>query len=360
MKILIDIGHPAHVHLFKHFAHEMINKNHQVHFTFRGREFINSLLITEGFSFTFLGKGYKSGAGKIWGLFKFTWLLLLESLIFKPDIFLSHGSMYAAFTAFLLHKRHIAFEDTFNFEQIRLYKPFTKHILTSDYKHPLASKKVIHYASYNELAYLHPKRFTPDISVLNDLGVKKDEKFIIMRFVSWNASHDIGHSGLSIENKIKAINSFKHFARVFISSESPLSDELEKYRINIAPSRIHDALAYADLLFGESSTMAEEAALLGVPAIYIKDNNTIYTKHLEKDFGLMYNYSESLIEQLKAIEKGVEVLKNPSIKKDWESKRHDLLRKKIDLSGFLVWFIENYPGSVKTIKENPEYQYNFM
>ena len=51
-------------------------------------------------------------------------------------------------------------------------------------------------------------RFTPDITVLQELGVSPEEKYVILRFVSWNASHDIGHKGISYENKLKAI---KHF-----------------------------------------------------------------------------------------------------------------------------------------------------
>jgi hypothetical protein len=35
------------------------------------------------------------------------------------------------------------------------------------------------------------------------------------------------------------------------------------------------------------------------------------------------------------------------------------LSKKIDITAFMVWFIENYPVSVKILKENPDYQLGF-
>jgi len=38
----IDIGHPAHVHVTKHFAHEMEQRGHQVLFTCRQKEFENN------------------------------------------------------------------------------------------------------------------------------------------------------------------------------------------------------------------------------------------------------------------------------------------------------------------------------
>jgi hypothetical protein len=35
------------------------------------------------------------------------------------------------------------------------------------------------------------------------------------------------------------------------------------------------------------------------------------------------------------------------------------LKKKIDGTSILVWFIENYPKSKFIMKENPDFQYNF-
>ncbi|GAP42364.1 predicted glycosyltransferase [Lentimicrobium saccharophilum] len=359
MNVLIDIGHPAHVHLFRHFAEEMQQNGHRILFTCREKEFEIYLLNKYGFQYKSFGKKYKSGFGKLWGLLKFDIKEYLAGLKFKPDIFLSHGSMYAAHAAFLLGKPHISFEDTFNFEQIRLYKPFTTAILTADYDHPLKSSKVIKYAGYHELAYLHPGRFTPDIHVLEELGVKENEKYVILRFVSWNASHDYGHKGISIGNKLKAVEEFSKYARVFISSESELPADLKKYKFKIAPHRMHDAIAFADMLFGESSTMSEEAAMLGVPSVYLFNNSTFYTQHLEKEYSLMFNFSESEQDQQKAIEKGIELLQMPGLKEEWKKRRDRMLAEKIDVTAFLVWFIENYPESKRIMQENPEYQYRF-
>lgn len=359
MKILVDIGHPAHVHLFKHFAWEMQERGHNILFTCRDKEFEIQLLTNYGFKFINFGKKYKSTLGKILGMFIFDFKELMVSLKFKPDILISHGSIYAAHAAWFLRKPHISMEDTYNFEQIRLYLPFTKHVLTSDYEIPLKSKKLIKYAGYHELAYLHPNHFTPNKSVLNELGINQGEKYVIIRFVSWNASHDIGHKGISYENKLKAIKEFEKYAKVFISSEGKLPQELEKYRIKIKPERMHDALAFSSFIFGESSTMAEEAAMLGVPSIYITTNNTLYTLHLERDYDLIFNYSETEEDQLKAIEKGVELLKSEGLKNEWLVKRNKMLAEKIDVTSFMVWFIENYPKSKRIMQGNPDYQYIF-
>ena len=71
-------------------------------------------------------------------------------------------------------------------------------------RHPLQvdlGRKHIRYNGFHELAYLHPNRFKPDISVLDELKVKEGEKFVILRFVSWNATHDFGQAGLSFDQK---------------------------------------------------------------------------------------------------------------------------------------------------------------
>lgn len=359
MNILIDIGHPAHVHLFKNFALEMQDKGHHILFTCREKEFEIGLLKKYGFKYISFGKKYNSVPGKIWGLVEFDIKAFISGLKFKPDILLSHGSMYAAHASFLLGRPHISFEDTFNFEQIFLYKAFTKIILTSDYEHSLKSDKVISYSGYHELAYLHPKRFVPDKSIFSELRLAENEKYVIIRYVSRNASHDLGHKGFSFENKLNAVKAFEKYAKVLISSESILPDELEKYRIAIEPHRMHDAIAFSSLIFGESSTMAEEAAMLGIPSIFLLNNSTLYTAHLENDYQLMFNYSESEKDQKQAINKGVEILSMPGLKAEWGKKRDKMLSDRIDVTAFMVWFIEKYPESAAIMRDNPDYQLRF-
>lgn len=359
MKLLIDIGHPAHVHLFKNFAFEMLKKDNELLFTCREKEFEKQLLEFYGFNYKSFGNKYKSNAGKIWGLVEFDIKEMIAALRFKPDILLSHGSMYAAHASFLLRKPHISLEDTFNFEQIRFYKPFTDVILTGDYEHPGLGDKEIRYKGYHELAYLHKSYFKPEKNIINELNIDINEKYVILRFVAWNATHDIGHKGLSYKNKLQAIKEFEKYARVFISSESELPDELNKYKMKVPPHRMHDALAFAALLYGESSTMAEECAMMGTPSIFLNNKSTYYTKHLEKEYRLLFNYSESNKDQLKSIEKGIELLRTPGIKEKWQIRRNKMLSDKIDVTALMVWFVENYPESVKIMKRNPDYQNNF-
>jgi len=248
-----------------------------------------------------------------------------------------------------MHKPHIAFEDTFNMEQVKLSMPFTDVVLTGDYPHPSLGKKEIKYPGYHELAYLHPNVFTPDERVLAILGMKKGEKYAIVRFVAWEASHDIGHSGISYENKIKLVKTLSRHLRVFISSEKELPEELENYQINIPPEQMHNALAYAHLFIGESGTMASECVVLGTPAIFI--NN----KHFgciddQANYSLLFTYSESENDQITAIKKAEEIALKQNIREEYLAKREKMLADKIDVSAFLIWFVENYPESGKEVK----------
>lgn len=347
MKVLVDIGHPAHVHLFKNVALEMMEKGHKFLFTCREKEFEIELLRSNGFIYQTFGKKKTGVAGKLYGLALFNLKMVNTAITFKPDLFLSHGSIYAAHASFFLRKPHIALEDTFNFEQVRLYLPFTKYVITADYKHPLSNHpKNISVNGYHETAYLHPSRFQPNPSVLKEAGLNADEPFVILRFVSWNATHDFGHSGISLNRKREAIKEFSKYARVFISSENPLPDEFQKYHLKIAPHKIHDLMSYASLLWAESFTMPAECSILGTPSIVMHNTTSYYLKEQEEKYNLCYIFSESDDDQRKAIEKGIELLKMGNLKKIWKERRDRMLTQKIDLSNFLIWFIENYPASV--------------
>ena len=355
MNILIDIGHPGHVHLFRPFAQKMIEKGNKVLFTCREKEFEIELLKAAGFEYFSFGKKYNSLPGKIFGLLKFDIKEYIRGLKFKPDILMSHGSMYAAHAAFLLRKPHISMEDSGNWEQIKLYLPFTKYVLTPSVLFENLGKKQIRYEGYHELAYLHPSLFTPSKDIYKFLDISDDEKYAIIRFVSWNATHDRGQGGLSYEEKKNLVGVLRDSGmKIFITSEQKLPDEFMKYKILIPPEKMHDALAFADIFIGEGATMASEAGVLGTPSFYINSLRRAYNEDQEK-YGLVFNFQNGK----GVIEKISEILNIPDYKNEWQKRRKKLLADKINVTAFLIWFIENYPESAKIIKENPDYQYRF-
>ena len=50
------------------------------------------------------------------------------------------------------------------------------------------------------------------------------------------------------------------------------------------------------------------------------------------------------------------MLEEPELASKYKIKRDMMLKDKIDVSSFLVWFFENYPNSRKIMVENPQYQ----
>ena len=355
MKILIDIGHPAQVHYFRNFMNIMESKGHSCFVTARNKEVTFELLNYFCIDYKSRGKGGKGSFGKLLYIFKADYIIFKYARVIQPDLFLSFGSTYAGHVAFLFRKPHIVFDDTDNATlELLMYSPFADSILTpACYKKNLG-KKQIRFDGFIELCYLYPKYFKPDPAILQLLGLKPEEKYILLRFVSWNATHDIGHTGMSLDFRHALINILSKKWKVFISSETPLTEEFQKYKLNVPPDRIHDVLAYCTLFIGEGATMASECAILGTPSIYI---NSISPGTLEEheQYGLLYGYRNSE----GVLEKALQILNSQNIKEENQKCRQKMLNEKIDVTALMVWFIENYPESAEILRTNPDYQYSF-
>lgn len=349
--IVIYIGHPADFHLFKNIVRSLSEKGWKVSILTRNKDITLPLLENSGFSYSTLGNAPATIIGKLFHLFFINIKVFNFLRRNKPDITFSHGSVHLAQMSWLLRIPHLSVEDTGNMEQILLYRPFSKVLLIPESFQKDFGRKQIRYPGNHELAYLHPNQFTPDKKILAKLGIKPGESYTIVRFVAWTASHDTGHKGISLENKIRAVTTFLKYSKVFISSETPLPPSLEPYRLTTPVEEIHNVLAFSSLMYGESASMASEAAILGVPAIYLDNTGRCYTREEEERYGLVNNFSESKEDQEKSMLKGIELLTTPGIKDEWQKKRSRLLEEKIDVAAFFTWFIENWPKSLQTLKE---------
>ncbi|RMZ50137.1 DUF354 domain-containing protein [Flavobacteriaceae bacterium PRS1] len=360
MRILIDIGHPAHVHYFRNFIKIMEKKGHSFLIIAKNRNITFKLL--KFYDIPFIKrKDYPSSIlGKLWNIPITDLFVIKKARIFNPDIFMGFSGTHIAHAGKVLGIPSIVLDDTEHAKLAHLsYKSFATTILTPNCFRKDFGEKHIRFDSYMELCYLHKNYFTPENSILKILGIKENERYAILRFVSWGASHDVGHTGITLENKIRAVKEISKYSKVFISSEKKLPSELKQYQIEIPPERMHDALFFASLLFGESATMASECAALGTPAIFIDNNGRGYTNEEEEKYNLVFNFTESLDNQVKAMEKAIEILKIDNLKNQWNIRRDVMLKEKIDITALMVWFIEEYPRSVKIMKEKPDYQYNF-
>ncbi|HUT44031.1 MAG TPA: DUF354 domain-containing protein [Desulfobacterales bacterium] len=324
------------------------------------KDILKDLLKSAGFEFHIIGKNRPTILRKCLEFFRYFYNTYRYSKKFKPDVYIAQALPHFGFVSFLRGADYYIFEDT---EKVSILHgitiPCCTNVFTPDCFEKELGKKQIKINTYFELLYLHPIYFTPEPSILEILGISKDEKYVILRFVSWTAHHDVGHLGLNLDMKRKAVREFSKYARVFISSEKELPEDLEKYRIKISPQKMHDALYYATLLYGESATMATECAVLGTPAIFLDNDGRSTTDEEEKNYSLVFNYSESLVDQELSIQKGIELLKQVNLKQEWVTRRQKMLSEKIDVTAFLVWLIENYPESTRMMNEKPNYQQRF-
>ena len=359
MRILIDIGTPPQVHLFKNIIWNLEGEGREVKITARDSQITLYLLDTYGFKYEKVREGTPQIYRKILNIPKADYRIYKIAKSFEPDILVSFGSLYLAHVAKLIKKPHIAFEDTEGSrEQYWLYAPFTDAICTPTcFKAKINPKKHVRFNGYKELAYLHPNWFKPDSSVLDDLDLAKDDKFTIVRFSSWDASHDIGQKGFkSWEERINFIKTLEKYGKIFVTSEIPLPKSLERNRLTIPPEKIHDLLFYATMYIGGGATLASEAGVLGVPWIWISAGEMRgYLEDQGKNYGL--GYCAKTPQQ--ALERAIELLENPDLKQEWQKKRKKLLKDKIDVTAFMIWFIENYPESFQIMKDSPEYQERF-
>ena len=345
---MFDIGHPAHVHFFKNTIQELNERGHETIITTRDKDIELNLLDKYGFKYINIGKHKPSIFGKAKAMIEFDYKIYNITKKFSPDILIGLCSPYLAHVSAAIRKPYISFWDTEDAKlNILLNYPFTDVICTPSCFLKKYGKKQVYFKGYKELAYLHPEIFQPDTSVLRDLGLKDNEPFVILRLISWAASHDIGLKGIKKTDDI--IKNLEKYGRVFISSEKELGEEYQNYALDISPDKFHSLLSYASLYIGEGGTVSTEAALLGTPAIHIESNSKGEPTgdkcgnflELRNKYHMLYFYSN----QEEALIKATEILDDKSSKANWQKKREDLLRDKINVSRWMTDFIDNYPES---------------
>lgn len=345
MNFLIDIGHPAHLHLFKNFIWKMKKKGHNIIITVKNQQNIINLLNRYKLDYINLGNKKDSLILKALTQIFFDYKIYKIAKKKKIDLALgtsisiTHASKFLKFRSLVFNEDDAKEVPFFS----KLSYPFSNYIITPDcLKYENHGKKHITHSSYHELAYLHPNNFKPDSSVLKKLGIKKNEKFFIVRFNEFKAHHDIGVKGIS--KKKQLINLLKKEGKLFITTEGKIDKEFEKYQIKIPVEDIHSTLYYATLFIGDSQTMTAESAVLGTPTIRCNSfvKRLSYLEELENKYDLTYGFKPE--DEEKMFTKIKELLQNKNLKKEWQRKREKLLKDKIDLTEWMVDFIEKYKG----------------
>ncbi len=330
MKILIDLGHPAHLHVFRNLVDRLNAAGHEVRLTGRDKDLLPELARELGVEVEFFGTHRKGIANLLGELGHRLWRITGIIRRFRPDVMLAVAGPYISLPGWLLGIPVYVFYDT---EHATLSNLLAYPFATCVYV-PRCYRKPIRwthqrYNGYHELAYLHPRYFKANPAVLGELGLEAGEVFSVVRFVSWGAAHDIGRKGFTAENRIRAVKALERFGRVFVSCEGDLPEDLQRNRLKLEVSRIHDLMAQAALVFGESATMASEGAVLGVPGVYVDPVGRGYTDEQEREYGLVFRFNSQ--RQGEAIEKAVSILCNYD-REYWRARGRRLVEEKVDVT----------------------------
>lgn len=337
MKVLFELHHPKHYYQAKNllpFLNDYL-------FVIKSKDILEELLITEGVPFKKIG-GVKSGLfGKLVnsvGLIKSFNKVIKD---YKPDIVLSKASPYSVFLSPLHKFKTIITPDS---EVVALTNHFVSKvadsIITQHCFEKSFGKKHKKLDTFFESCYLHPDYFQPDSNLLKKYGIHPDEKYIILRFIGWGANHDIGKTGLTDTQKIELVEKLEKYARVIISSEKELPDNLKSRQFIAPPNIMHQVLHHASLYIGDSQSMATEAALLGTPAIrsnsFVGPDDMSNFKVLENDLDMLYNFKDIDL----AIVKGFMLLES-NAKDEWLVKRESYFKSIKDPNKQLLEMINN-------------------
>jgi predicted glycosyltransferase len=344
MNILFDVGHPAHVHLFACAAHKLEERGHKVLFTIRDRALIPELLKAYGFGYQIASKPRTGKVGQSIELIEHDWNVFKVACKFKPDFMLGTSVAIAHVSRILKGKSIVFNEDDAKNTKLfaNLAYPFADSIVTPAVLDDKKTHKYIPYEGYHELAYLHPNNFSPDPSILDELGVKKNTDFFILRFVAFKAFHDVDRKGFNIESQLKVVEMLSACGKVFITNEGDIPDALKPYQLPIPPHRIHHAINYAKMLISDGGTMPIEAAVLGTPAIVLNTfvDTCSVIKELENKYALLFGFHPGQEEEM--FGKIDSLLQTKDLKKIWASRRDRMLAEKVDLTEWIVNLLENY------------------
>jgi predicted glycosyltransferase len=285
-----------------------------------------------------MGKIGKSLISKLLRLIVHDIKLFFYCLKNRPNLIIGIVAIRGSHVGWLLGIKTLVFTDSEHAKmQIALFKPFAHQIHTPHWFTKELGPKQIKYHGFHELAYLHPNHFKPRMDVLDKLGVNENEKYFIVRFVAWDATHDINQSGLSLDGKRTIIELLQQHGRVFVTSEYPLEPEFKSLEFNIPSSYLHDAIYFASIVIGEGATTACEAAVLGIPSIYVNSIDLGYITYLESDFDLVYHIKD----EVQVVLKLEELLNKDDLRKEWETKKKLFLTKQIDTTEYMVSLVNN-------------------
>jgi len=337
MKILFDFVHPAQVHFFKNAIWRLQQRGDEVMVTAREKDVTIELLKAFGIKHTCISKKGSNMLAMGVELLARDLKLIKIARKFRPDVMVARVGVSVGPVGKLLGVPTVIYDDMEKAKlQAAIGMTFATYICTGLGYYRDFGKRHVRFAGPPVLAYLGPNYFQPDPEPLKKAGLDPEDRYIFVRTVSWGASHDIGKTGSSEGQLNKIIDRLSKFGRVIISSEEPLGEAFRRYENPAGVDQMHNLLAFASLCLVEGGTMAEEAAVLGVPAVCLGTYDFGYLRALENDHEMIYRPG-SLD---KALDMAEELLSKPDLKQIWRQKQQRLLNESDDVTEFMIEMVD--------------------
>lgn len=340
-RVLVDVGHPAQVHLFRHVIGELQRRGHVTFVASREKEVTVDLLDAYGIRHRSLTTRGTSTIGLVWELLQREVRLLSLARRFQPDVVLGRLGPAAAHVSKLVGARYVAVDDTYvsagptRMAYHAATLPFVDTVCAPPtFDLPVRPEKR-RALDFQELAYLHPRYFEPDPTVLAAHGFDPSRPYSVIRLAGWDAFHDVGYRGLSPGATRELVSLLDDHGTVYVSAEDELPRELAAHRLPTPPEHIHQVLYHADLYVGDSGTMSTEAAMLGTPAIrtntMVGDDENVFVE-LERRYGLLRSFDD----EARALEAVRELLRGGIDRERYRQARARLVREKPDVTERIV------------------------
>jgi predicted glycosyltransferase len=271
-RILVDLNHPADFHLLKGLIRQLGQEGYQLRIVARDKDCLFALLRAAGMDFRSRGRGALSRSGKyLHGLYVLGFLAW-QVIRFRPGLGMSLSSPYLNLVARIFHFRAICYDDTDMNPRLR---PFIRmaRVVISPQSYPLQFHKGHHrIPTFKEMAYLRPADFP-----------RPDERDgIFLRLTRSDTIHHGPEAALDQEVLLRGIQTLSRQHRIILSSEVPLPKDVPASLQNASVLDIHRELNLCRVFFGNSATMAAEAVILGIPAIFIGTEKFAYLGEMEQ------------------------------------------------------------------------------
>ena len=364
MNILAYFGHPAqYLFLRETIKRLTVSGEHQVTILIKSKDVLEQLIAHDGFTYLNIlpqQRGH-SKLAILWSLFVRILRIIPTTRSIDAQLLIGSDASLA-YVGLLFRIPCITITED-DYRIIRhladLTYPVTQTILCPEICDVGSwGKKKTGYDGYMKLAYLHPNVFTYNPEIVRAYGFTIP--YVIIRLVELTAHHDNGIGGINVGLLQQIISYVEQKGyRPCLTSEKKMEDSYTPYLLTINPTDMHHILAGATLLISDSQSMSVEAAVLGVASVRYSDfaGKISVLEELENQYQLTFGIPTT--EPNRLLEKVNALLAMDNLSVVMKERQQRMLKDKIDVTAFLVWFLGNYPASRRILKSDPSITRNF-